>query len=813
MAVNDLKLVFNIPINNEYTYSYEAKMIIKKGSYIGIRHTFSNQDIGHLQWVQIIGLFLCVSPSTYNMQSLKCIIFAKANRLITIPCASFININQPKKGITRLARTNLFDSYRTNYCHIFQRHLSDDNRKDQKRRQLCPKCGGPCSVFPTLMKPSKFVICQNCGYIFGDISSSLKSGRGGPSEHPENLFNFHPDSNSQEQKLIESPSINFLNIQYPQYPRQQQKQLTGGQIKMSEDESDGMMDENNPFHNITPKGIHRYLDEYIIGQTYPKKVISVAVYNHYKRIKHNLYDNRVKQKKIVGADSPAYNFVNDLTTLPPHTLPTTTNNNNNNNNELGSVIDLIIDEKEPSITTTKPNGNMKKDENSSNKDRSFVRRRYRLNNINKSLSDSKIPMDGKGNDGKDVNSIIFKNLQFHNNISKSTPEFDNNGTNEKNVKRRIIDKSNILLLGPSGTGKTFLAQTIATYLNVPFAICDCTTLTQAGYVGEDIESVVSKLYQNSNSNMERCQQGIIFLDEVDKIAASNSTVGHHMRDVGGEGVQQGLLKLMEGTLVTVPDARNPGVSTRKLRGESVQIDTTNILFVVSGAFVGMDAIISQRKKKQIIGFNASSPPPSLSSSNIKTEMNGKEKKKEEEEGMDEYQKILGEEKKSDELLNDVEAKDLVRFGMIPEFIGRIPIIANFHSLDENMLKRILIEPSNSVVSQFEELFFLDKIKLELTSAALSAIARKAKMKQTGARGLRAILESVLLDAMYETPSDKDVYAVKVMKSCVTKGEPVTMLRKRQSKKKSERQDEMSSSPNISSNDVENKDDTNKSSTI
>ncbi|XP_039495811.1 ATP-dependent Clp protease ATP-binding subunit clpX-like, mitochondrial isoform X1 [Drosophila santomea] len=478
----------------------------------------------------------------------------------------------------------------------------------------CPKCGSACTQVETFVSSTRFVKCAKCNYFFVVLSEV-----------------------ETKQRTKDEPK----NQRKPPPP---------------------------------PQKIMEYLDKHVVGQDFAKKVLAVAVYNHYKRIHHNLPQ---LQNQGAGASGSG----GGLDGIPRPDLLHITGIGHTLNSSPGNE----LPPKSPSQMGM--GGGMGGP------------------GLGAGLTGASSSSARGGGDHRSGSEILDRQ--------------------SGDVK---LEKSNIIMLGPTGSGKTLIAQTIAKCLDVPFAICDCTTLTQAGYVGEDIESVISKLLQDANYNVERAQTGIVFLDEVDKIGAVPGI--HQLRDVGGEGVQQGMLKMLEGTVVNVPERNSP----RKLRGETVQVDTTNILFVASGAYTGLDRLIARRLNEKYLGFGM----PSTSGSGRRAAQSA-------------ASPMDNDQEERDKCLTKVQARDLVEFGMIPEFVGRFPVIVPFHSLNVSMLVRILTEPRNALVPQYKALLGLDEVDLTFTEDAVKSIAQLAMERHTGARGLRSIMEQLLLDPMFIVP--------------------------------------------------------------
>jgi len=510
-------------------------------------------------------------------------------------------------------------------------------------QMVCPKCGSKCEHIAHLKSSTRFVKCEKCAHFFVVLNGQDKKSK--PARDTREVDN---------EKTTRKP---------PPYP----------------------------------KKIYDYLDSHIIGQDAAKKALSVAVYNHYKRIFHNIPVNKKNQDTLGDQSGRQLPSHRDLLHIAG----------------MGSALGVGF-QPDQSSQQQRPDQSQAAPPPGQQQQQSTQQPQMDSGAAGAAGVDSP--------HGSDILEATSHNLR--------------------------LEKSNIMMFGSTGSGKTLLAQTIARCLDVPFAICDCTTLTMAGYVGEDIESVVGKLLQDANYDVNKAQTGIIFLDEVDKIGAVPGI--HQLRDVGGEGVQQGMLKMVEGTIVNVPEKN----AARKTRGETVQVDTTNILFVCSGAFNGLEKIVSRRKNEKYLGFGVSSG-------------SGQGRRAAAQAGQAEgsMSSEVEDQMEKDRYFSDVEAQDLIEFGMIPEFVGRFPALVPFHSLSEDMLVRILTEPKNALVPQYQMLFGMDKVELKFTVEALKAISKMAIQKKTGARGLRAIMEKLLLDVMFEIPGS-NVECVEVTEEAV-----------------------------------------------
>jgi len=506
---------------------------------------------------------------------------------------------------------------------------------------VCPKCGDKITPYAN---STRFVKCEKCLHLFVVLSDSdANKGR-----------NSKPFTGTAE-ATGEAPGKNPSPARKPP---------------------------------PIPREIYGYLDKHIVGQEVAKKYLSVAVYNHYKRIYHNIPAR--KQRELFQNTEE-----HQAGTIPSH----------------HDILKIAGMGSALGVGYQDPN--------------------------NRQQTQQQQPTEEPPTRGSDILHATSHQIK--------------------------LEKSNVIMFGSTGSGKTLLAQTIAKCMDVPIAICDCTTLTMAGYVGDDIESVVAKLLADANYDVAKAEQGIIFLDELDKIGAVPGI--HQLRDVGGEGVQQGMLKMVEGTIVKCPEKNN-----RKSRNENtVDVDTTNILFVGSGAFNGLDKIVARRKNEKYLGFGIeSNAPQGRRAAAQSAQTQGQ--------GLDEEE----DQKERDRYLLDVESYDLIDFGMIPELVGRFPALIPFHSLTADDLVRILTEPENALIPQYQVLFAMDQcngnpVELHFTPEALKMISREAIKKKTGARGLRSILEKLLLNAQFEIPGS-DICRVEVTEDAILGKAPIIFHR-------------------------------------
>ena len=448
----------------------------------------------------------------------------------------------------------------------------------------------------------------------------------------------------------------------------------------------------------SPAKIKEHLDAYIVGQDIAKRKIAVAVYNHYKRLE-------ILEKKAASQKYKNGSFKKEKRS---EKKPESKHDNFAPKSRFSDLRD--------SLHSSNP---LEK-------------------NLSQNLSNDSLEIDDRLLDIEQAFS--GHKLEQITNLLHGQKIFAANGQ----LDDVIVQKSNVLLIGSTGTGKTLIAQTLAKMMNVPFVVADATTLTEAGYVGEDVENIVAKLYRAANNNIELAQKGIIFIDEIDKLA-KRGAASSSSRDVSGEGVQQALLKIIEGTNATIQVKGRSKIGTQ----ENVQIDTTNILFICGGAFEGLDKIVEQRTGSRSLGFAVSTSNTNDSTTNIENQNPQNSKNP----------------------LQRATPSDLDKFGLIPEFIGRIPIIATLDPLTEEALIKILKEPKNSLVKQYQKLFKFEKVRLTFTDEALQAIASKAVHRKAGARGLRTILESIMLDIMYEMPSIKNLKEIIIEESTVLDGTP------------------------------------------
>lgn len=570
----------------------------------------------------------------------------------------------------------------------------------------CPKCGSPLTFF--WRSPNEgsvnFHICTNKSCQIVVLTGIPNKSHLGVVEQDVDLSdpNFGRVKTTNTSKAPKRPSYDAGLSHHPDGSATDPttgKSITAGDALQNElDEELVSLEDEVVIENPTPIEIFEFLDKHVIGQQQAKRVLAVAVYNHYKRVQY--YDKLALDKLKAEAKARA-------------------------------------------------------DNSASNGSANFDYQEYLPNN-------SKLPSTvGNASTIKSKSSMLASSSTFKSEDSQSTIQ--------------KLEKSNILLLGPTGSGKTLVTKNLAEATGVPFSMSDATTLTQAGYVGEDVESVISKLLMAADGDVENAEHGIVFIDEIDKIAAR---AGKNQRDVGGEGVQQSLLKMLEGTSVSVSH-KNPLTGKK----ENVDINTGNILFVCSGAFSGIEGIINQRADKKSIGFGSKRKTSNRDAGNTSTTSLSSTSSNpltiSQTEGKDDKNTPWA-----------VIPQDLVKFGMIPEFIGRLPVIVCLHQLSTEHLVRILTEPKNAIVPQYEYLFELDNVKLEITEDALFAIAEEAIDNGTGARGLRAIIEKLLLEPMYLIPKSEITHVT--VTAAVVRGEipPIYESRKEEDNTENTKSEEL-----------------------
>ncbi|EFO98405.1 hypothetical protein CRE_23158 [Caenorhabditis remanei] len=491
-----------------------------------------------------------------------------------------------------------------------------------------------------------------------------------------------------------------------------------------------------------PTQIAEYLDKFVVGQKKAKKTLAVGVYQHYRRLEHNI-ESAENMSFMLENLFKKLEFLTGATSI----YQTTPHKEGGGASMMGGGAS--------DSSSKMPRGVFYQDE-------------MRLGQMaTGELRNSLMQQQNNQPPSTHHHQQHLHQQQQQTarlGSSSSPPSFRSLPEKEPTVR---LEKSNILLVGPSGVGKTFLTQTLARVLDVPIALCDCTSMTQAGYVGEDVESVIQKLVQAAGGNVEKAQQGIVFLDEVDKIAAAHEGHSAAYRDVSGEGVQHALLKLVEGTVVNVKSGKK-GMGSQQ---DQVQIDTSDILFIASGAFSNLDKIVGRRLDKKALGFGTSSGNVRIS-------------------GDDSNSEVM---RKRDELLGKADQGDLISFGMVPELVGRFPVLVPFHSFDKQMLVRVMTEPQNSLLAQLKLQFGIDNVDLSFSAEALEQVAQLALERKTGARALRSILEAALLEAKFTVPGS-DIESVHVSREAILGEREVEYSRRNADHQQNVEEEDVSAAP-------------------